>query len=108
MGLLDEAIAEFQRALQGPGRRVRTLEALGQCFLEKRQPSIASTILSRALQEKGASEEQLIGVLYLLGYAAEGLRQPDEAMRYYQRVFAVDIDFRDVARRLSALEQAVR
>lgn len=107
MGLLDEAIAEFQRALMGPGRRARTCEALGQCFLEKRQPAVASTILLRALQEPRATEEQLVGILYLLGYAAEGQQRPDDAIGYYQRVCAVDIEFRDAARRLTALEQQV-
>jgi tetratricopeptide (TPR) repeat protein len=108
MGLLDEAIAEFQKALLGPGRRVRTYEALGQCFLEKHQPAVASTILSRALQEAATTEEQLVGVLYLLGYAAEAMGRSEEAIRYYQRVFAVDIEFRDVTRRLAGLEQGAR
>src|SRR5205085_1813742 len=37
MGLLDEAIAEFQKALRADGSRVRTYEALGACFIEKQQ-----------------------------------------------------------------------
>ena len=43
MGLLDEAIAEFQKALRGPHNRVRAYEALGQCFLEKAQFQVAAT-----------------------------------------------------------------
>ena len=35
MGLLDEAIAEFQKALGSPTNRLPTYEALGQCFIEK-------------------------------------------------------------------------
>ena len=46
MGLLDEAIAEFQKALRGTEHRVPTYEALGQCFIEKEQYQIAATILS--------------------------------------------------------------
>src|SRR5687768_2657673 len=67
MGLLDEAIAEFQKALRGVEHRIRTFEALGQCFIEKGQYQIAVTILSRAPAEPGATDEQLVGVLYLLG-----------------------------------------
>src|SRR4029079_11396666 len=70
MGLLDEAIAEFQKALGSPTNRLPTYEALGQCFLDKGQFKLASSILTRALSER-ASEDQLIGVLYLLGRAAE-------------------------------------
>ncbi len=106
MGLTDEAIAEFQKALRGTQRRVRTYEALGQCFLEKGQLPVARTILQRALVEPGAGDDQLVGVLYLLGYASEGLKKPDEAKGFYERVFAVDIQFRDVGERLNAIEAA--
>jgi len=108
MGLLDEAIAEFQKSLRGPEHRVRTYEALGQCFLEKQQLQVAATILGRALNEPGVTDDQLVGVLYLLGYASEALMQWDAAVGYYQRVFAVDIRFRDAAQRLAALERAPR
>jgi tetratricopeptide (TPR) repeat protein len=107
MGLLDEAIAEFQKALRGAQLRVRTYEALGMCFLEKGQLPVALTILQRALAEPGAGDEQLVGVLYLLGYVSEGLKKPAEAKAYYERVFAVDIQFRDVGDRLSAVEASI-
>ena len=108
MGLVDEAIAEFQKALRGTENRVRTYEAIGQCFIEKSQFQMAATILNRALGEKGMSDEQLVGVLYLLGRANEALGKTDEAMQFYQRVFIVDIAFHDVADRLNALENAAR
>ena len=108
MGLLDEAIAEFQKALRAPTNRVPTYEALGQSFMEKEQYPMAATILSRALNEKGASDDQLIGVLYLLGRCAEERGQNDAAVEYYHRVFVVDIQFRDVNERITALEGARR
>jgi hypothetical protein len=80
---------------------------LGQCFLEKSQPTLATSILTRALGEK-ASEDQLIGVLYLLGRAAEAQGNGTAAVTYYQRVFVLDIQFRDIADRLNELEKATR
>jgi tetratricopeptide (TPR) repeat protein len=108
MGLLDEAISEFQKALRGTEQRVRTYEALGQCFVEKRQYQIALTILGRALNDKALGDDTLVGVLYLLGYASESLGQMEEALKYYERVFAVDIQFRDISDRLAATEQKSR
>ena len=105
MGLLDEAIAEFQKALGSPTNRLPTYEALGQCFLEKGQFKLASSILSRGLHEQ-ASEDQLVGILYWLGRAAELQNNPAEALGYYQRVFVLDIQFRDIADRMSTVEQA--
>ena len=104
MGLLDEAISEFQKALRAPSNRVPTYEALGLCFIEKEQYPMAATILGRALHEQGMSENQLIGVLYLLGRCAQERGQRDAAIEYYQRVFVIDIQFQDVGDRLSAVE----
>lgn len=107
MGLVDEAIAEFQKALAGPTTRLATYEALGQCFLDKGQFKLASSILSRALVER-AREDQLLGVLYWLGRAAEAQGHSEEALGYYQRVFVLDIQFRDITDRMSELERVAR
>jgi len=107
MGLIDEAIAEFQKALGSPANRLATFEALGQCFMDKKQFKLASSILSRALTER-ASEDQLVGVLYLLGVAAEAQGNAADALGYYQRVFVIDIQFRDVSDRMRAVEQVVQ
>jgi len=104
MGLLDEAIAEFQKALRAPSNRVPTYEALGACFIEKEQYQMAATVLGRALDEKGVTDDNLVGVLYLLGRCAEERQQHDAALEYYQRVFVVDIQFRDVGERMAAVE----
>jgi tetratricopeptide (TPR) repeat protein len=104
MGLLDEAISEFQKALRAPANRVPTYEALGLCFIEKEQYPMAATILGRALTEPSMSESQLIGVLYLLGRCAQERGQRQLAIDYYQRVFVVDIQFQDVGDRLATVE----
>jgi tetratricopeptide (TPR) repeat protein len=106
MGLIDEAIFEFQKALRGATQRIRAYEALGQCFIDRSEFDVAITVLGRALREPGMEDEDLIGVLYLLGFAAEGSRKPRDAAAYYQRVFAIDIDFRDVSKRLKQMTKA--
>jgi tetratricopeptide (TPR) repeat protein len=105
MGLIDEAIAEFQKALRGDDHRVRAYEALGQCFVEQQQYQVATTLLRRALESTRADDQRLVGVLYLLGYASETMGRHGDAVGYYQRVFAVDIEFRDVSSRLAALDR---
>jgi tetratricopeptide (TPR) repeat protein len=108
MGLLDDAIAEFQKALRSRAHRLPAYEALGQCFVEQGRFQVAATVLSRALHEPGLDDDQRVGVLYLLAYSCEALQRRDEARSYFQRVYATDINFRDVAARLAALEQASR
>ena len=108
MGLVEEAIGEFQKALRGTQKKAPTYEALGTCFVEKKQYQVAETVLSRALSEPGLDDDKLAGVLYLLGVCAEALGKSQEAAGFYQRVLAVDIGFRDVSERLAAVSQGAK
>ena len=107
MGLIDDAIAEFQIASRSKQKRVESIEALGGCFLDKREPAVARTLLMRALDDPSVAhnDDTLRGVLYLLGLSCEAVGARDEGLRYYQRVYAVDIRFRDVAARIQTLQQ---
>ena len=108
MGLLDDAVEEFQKALRSRAHRPAAYEALGQCFIEQARYDVAATVLLRALHEPGLDDQHRIGVLYLLAYAAEAQERLDEARGYYQRVHAINPNFRDVAARLNALGIAGR
>ena len=106
MGLLDEAIAEFQKALRAPEGKLKTSEALGACFLEKGAFVVAESILRRGLDLPASGEQERIGVLYWLGRALEGQGKKVEARELYGRAFAVDIHFMDVGERVKALAKA--
>lgn len=106
MGLVDEAIAEFQVALRGGANPLATLEMLGACFVEKGQYAVAGRVLDRALRIAGASDSDLVGVLYQLGRTEEALGHPKLAIDYYERVLSVDIRFRDTSRRIETLRAA--
>ena len=106
MGLIDEAIAEFQVALRGGANPLATLEMLGQCFVEKGQYAVAARVLDRALRLPGASDSDLVGVLYQLGRSEEALGHTRPAIDLFERVLSVDIRFRDTARRIDALRAA--
>jgi tetratricopeptide (TPR) repeat protein len=105
MGLLDEAIAEFQKALRGADGRLKASEALVLCFFEKRQFTVAETILRRALELPAHGDAERVGLLYWLGRTQEELGRPPEALAAYNRVFAVDITFQDVSQRVKSLSR---
>ncbi|MEK6610499.1 MAG: tetratricopeptide repeat protein [Gemmatimonadota bacterium] len=105
MGLLDEGIAEFQKALRSSEGRLKSSEALGLCFFEKGQFAVAETIMRRALELPAASEAERIGLLYWLGRAQEEQGKGPDALGSYNRVFAVDINFQDVNQRVQALSR---
>jgi tetratricopeptide (TPR) repeat protein len=103
MGLLDEAIAEFQKALRSPEGRLRTSEALGICFYDKGQYGISETVLRRAVETVDGGDEAKIGLLYWLGRAAEAQGKETEAITSYERALAVDIRFMDLSDRMHRL-----
>src|SRR2546426_207547 len=103
MGLLDEAIAELQKALRAPEGKLRTSEALGVCFIDKGAYVVAESILRRGLELPASGEQERLGVLYWLGRALEEQGKKAEARELYSRVFAVDIRFKDVGARARAL-----
>ena len=106
MGLLDEAISEFQKALRATEGKLRTAEALGLCFFDKGQFSVAATVLRRAVDSESGSDEQKIGLLYWLGRCEEEQAHSEQALVCYQRVLSVDISFQDVGGRAEALAGA--
>src|SRR6266404_4775081 len=106
MGLLDEAIAELQKALRSPDGKLKSSEALGVCFIDKGAYVVAESILRRALDLPASGDQERLGILYWLGRALEEQGKKVEARDLYGRVFAVDIRFRDVGARSKALAKA--
>jgi tetratricopeptide (TPR) repeat protein len=106
MGLLDEAIAEFQKALRAPDGKLRTSEMLGVCFFEKGAYGVAESILRRGLDLPASGDQERLGVLYWLGRSLEQQGKKADARDLYGRVFAVDIRFLDAERRVKALAKA--
>lgn len=103
MGLLDEAIAQFQIALRGGANPLATLEVLGECFVEKGQHSLAARVLERALRLPETPELDLIGVFYWSARCDEALGDAARAREFYERVLALDFRFRDAAVRMDAI-----
>jgi tetratricopeptide (TPR) repeat protein len=103
MGLLDEAIAEFQKALRAPEGRLRTSEALGMAFFEKGQFAVSEAVLRRAVESDAGGDEAKIGLIYWLGRALEAQGKGGDAITSYERAMAVDIQFMDLSDRIHRL-----
>jgi tetratricopeptide (TPR) repeat protein len=103
MGLLNEAISEFQLVLRGAADHLATYEMLGQTFLQKEEPEAALRSLNRGLEVRCDVEEERVGIYYFLGLAHETTGNKDTAVEFYDRVFSLDINFADVTERLRGL-----
>jgi tetratricopeptide (TPR) repeat protein len=103
MGLVDEAISEFQLALRASANSLPAYELLGQCFMDKGEPDAAVRTLKRALDAPREVEDELLGIYYWLGRAYQQIGNKGEAREFYDRVFSLDINFGDVTERLRSL-----
>lgn len=112
MGLLEEAISEFQKvaksAEKGAAFRyaMQCCTLLGLAFMEKGQPGIAAIWYERALQTPGLDQESILALRYDLGVAQELAGDKAAAIKSFSQVYAMNIDYRDVSERISTLGKA--
>jgi tetratricopeptide (TPR) repeat protein len=114
MGLLEEAISEFQKVAKATDRGrpfpyvMQCCTLLGLAFMEKGQPSIAAIWYERALRTPGNDPESMLALRYDLGVAQETAGEQDAALKSFSQVYAMNIDYRDVAERIAALQKPAR
>jgi len=103
MGLVDEAIAEFQLAAKDEGRLLECASMLGICFLEKGMPKLAVRWFEKGLQAPGRSEEEYQGLRYDLASALEQAGENGRALALFTELYGQDASFRDVADKVRQL-----
>src|SRR2546427_13185286 len=114
MGLLEEAISEFQKVAKATDRGrsfpylMQCCTLLGLAFMEKGQPGIAAIWYERALKTPGNDPERTLALRYDLGVAQETAGEQDAALKIFSQVYAMNIDYRDVAERIAALQKPTR
>lgn len=109
MGLLEEAIKEYQEAINlispkdGTRRFFHCANLLGHCFMQNGMAHLALTWYNRALETPDLHEEEKHGIWYELAEAYEADGDQEKAARHYELVYAENVDFRDVSERLKSL-----
>ena len=108
MGLIDEAIGEFQLASKDPKRAVECASMLGLCFLEKGMPQLAIKWYRKGLEMPEITEEEHIGLLYDLASAYQEVGDTENAQRAFMEVYGMNSNYRDIVTRIKALEDSTR
>ena len=111
MDLIDEAIQEFQtsvalvKAGDGTSRFLQCCNMLGHCFVHKGMPEAAVMWFKKGLGAPGHSEDEYQALRYELAAAYEEMGDVTHARQYYTEVYGVDVNYREVAERLTRLKQ---
>ena len=111
MGLMEESIKEFQDAINmvKPDDQTRRFfqcaNLLGVCFMEKQMPNLAIMWYQRAFEDESLNDDERQALLYEIANAYETSGEEQKARDYFEKVYAVDVDYRDTSRRLQNLQQ---
>src|SRR5437660_10510059 len=111
MGLLEEAISEFQKVAKANERgrafpyAMQCSTLLGLAFMEKGQPGVAAIWYERALHTPDLDPESALALRYDLGVAQESAGELDAALKSFSQVYAMNIDFRERGDRRAALQK---
>ncbi len=109
MGLIEDAIKEFQEAISlvrpndGTRRFFSCANLLGHCFMQQSMPNLALKWFERTLETADLTEDEKQGLWYELAGAYEAEGDIENAGRYFEQVYAENVNFRDVSERVKSL-----
>jgi len=111
MGLLEDAIRKYQDAINavkagdGTRRFFHCCNLLGICFMEKQMPNIALMWYKRALETPNLKDEEKQALWYEIGNAYKVGGEQAKAIEYFEQIYAVNVDYRDVSVHLRSLQK---
>ena len=106
MGLIDEAVSEFQLAAKDHRYLVDCCSLLASCFIEKGFPELAIKWYNEGLSSPIITEEETLGLVYELGDLYLSIGEEEEARLRFVEIYGVNSDYRDVGTKLAELDQA--
>ena len=104
MGLVDDAIKEFQTSKNDAKRFLQSSTMLGVCYIEKGLYSLAIDVLQSALLTMKDKDDSYWALRYELAEAYEKNRNLKEALAMYTEIYGWNAKFRNVAEKLRLLQ----
>jgi len=97
------AIAQFQKCVNDPRRRLVALVSLGREFLKKDRNDLAARQFKTVIDEVEIMNDIKKEATYLLGKVLQEDGKSREALDSFQTIYEVDISYEDVADRVDTL-----
>jgi tetratricopeptide (TPR) repeat protein len=104
MGLIDDAIREFQASRNDPKRFIHSSNMLGICYIEKGLYQLAVDVLINAIDTMEDRGESYWAMKYDLADAYEKNGNMKEALDTYTNVYGWNSKFRAVSERIEQLK----
>jgi tetratricopeptide (TPR) repeat protein len=113
MGLIEDAIREFQSAVKALNPEKSSKEfiqccgMLSTCFLEKDMPRSAIRWCQTGLSNKEISSHEAMALRYDMAVAHSSAGEAHRALECFSMIFGVDPSYRDVAQRIDDLKSGL-
>jgi tetratricopeptide (TPR) repeat protein len=107
MGLFDQAAECFRTAAHDPAFGSRSAEMIGRCLLDQGRFDEAAEEFTSALEGLGESSDAGVCLRFQLGLAHEVAGHAHQALIEFERVYAVQPNYPDVAQKIGVLRRAL-
>ncbi len=104
MGLIDDAIKEFQTSKNDSKRFLQSSTMLGVCYTEKGLYTLAIDVLDKAMKTVKEKGEAYWALRYELAEAYEKNNELKKALELYTEIFGWDAKFRNVSDKMGQLQ----
>jgi len=101
-GQFTDAIPELQRAKQNPNVRLKAMNLLGRCYVEKSMLDLAVKQFKDAASETTVMDSTKKDIVYQMGIVLEKLGKSAEYLDCMKQIYEVDYGYRDVATRVES------
>jgi tetratricopeptide (TPR) repeat protein len=105
MGLIDDAIGEFEISAKSPKRACTALTMVGMCHHEKGDLPRAVGFFERALSQPGKSAAEELALHFEIANAYELTGQLEKSLANFEKVAARDRTYRNVSGRIDQLKR---
>lgn len=100
IGNYKDAIPELQKARQNPNARLRAMNLLGKCFVERGMFDLAAKTLEDAAADLFQMDSTKKDIVYNLGLVYEKMGNSSKSIDCMKQIYEVDYGYRDVAERV--------
>ncbi len=108
MGLIDEAILEFEKSSKGENTGLKSFEMLCDCLMDKGDLAGAEEIVKQALEMKGHKDIDFLGLKYNLANIYENTNKNEKAIQLFSEIINSDESFMDAATKLKELQERTK
>jgi tetratricopeptide (TPR) repeat protein len=99
-GRYSDAVLEFQKVRQSPNLRLRAMNLLGQCYVEKGMLDLAVKQFQECVSEISEMNATKKEVLYKLGLVLERMGRKEDSLACFKQIYEIDAGYLDVMKRV--------